>query len=75
MSCFHAKGLRLHGFGVKIGGLARYGEMLESADSLAWSFNALYSKSHCSVHRENPTTKNCANCLTFALEWREKVLP
>ena len=74
VSCFHAKGLRLHGFGVKIGGLARYGEMLESADSLAWSFNARYSKSHCSVHRENPTTKNCANCLTFALEWREKVL-
>ena len=74
VACFHAKDLRLHGFGVKTLGLKRYGEMLESADSLAWSFGARYSQSHCSIHRENPTTKNCANCLTYALEWREKVV-
>ena len=74
VTCFHAKDLRLHGFGVKTLGLKRYGEMLESADSLAWSFGARYSQSHCSIHRENPTTKNCANCLTYALEWREKVV-
>jgi len=74
VNCFHAKDLRLHGFGVKTLGLARYGEMLESVDSLAWSFGARYSQSHCTVHSSNPTTKNCANCLTYALEWREKVL-
>ena len=74
VTCFYAKDLRLHGFGVKTLGLKRYGEMLESADSLAWSFGARYSQSHCSIHRENPTTKNCANCLTYALEWREKVV-
>jgi len=74
VTCFHAKDLRLHGFGVKTLGLKRYGEMLESADSLAWSFGARYSQSHCSIHRENPTTKNCANCLTYALEWREKIV-
>jgi len=33
-------GLRLHGFGVKTGGLARYADCLASADSLAWSFEA-----------------------------------
>ena len=33
-------GLRLHGFGVKAGGLVRYVDCLESADSLAWSFEA-----------------------------------
>jgi len=71
---FHAKDLKLHGFGVKINGLKRYGEMLESADSLAWSFGARYSQSHCSICKLNPTTKNCANCLNYALEWREKVL-
>src|SRR5207247_6979053 len=31
-------GLRLHGLGVKTGGLARYADCLGSADSLAWSF-------------------------------------
>ncbi len=30
-------GLRLHGFGVKRLGLARYGHLLASADSMAWS--------------------------------------
>ena len=71
---FHAKDLKLHGFGVKINGLKRYGEMLESADSLAWSFGARYSQSHCSICKINPKTKNCANCLNYALEWRKKVL-
>ena len=33
-------GLRLHGFGVKAGGLVRYADCLASADSLAWSFEA-----------------------------------
>jgi hypothetical protein len=71
---FYHKDLRLHGFGVKIGGMKKYGEMLESSDSLAWSFGARYSQSYCSIHKDNPTTKNCANCLTYALEWREKVI-
>jgi hypothetical protein len=31
---------RLHGFGVKGSGLARYGSWLTSADSLAWSYGA-----------------------------------
>jgi hypothetical protein len=73
VSSFHSKDLRLHGFGVKISGMKRYGEMLESADSMAWSFGARRTQSHCSVHAPAPTTKNCANCLDYALEWRKKV--
>jgi hypothetical protein len=62
-------GLRLHGFGVKAGGLARYADCLASADSLAWSFEArrvapLPGCSHA----------NCANCLRYAAAWRERTL-
>jgi hypothetical protein len=62
-------GLRLHGFGVKTAGLARYAEHLISADSLAWSYEARRSAplAGC-VHR------NCANCLPYALRWRDRVL-
>lgn len=35
-----AKGIRLHGFGFKLGGLERCRDVLASADSLAWSFGA-----------------------------------
>jgi hypothetical protein len=59
-------GLRLHGFGVKKTGLLTNSESLVSADSMAWSFAA---------RREPPIPghphQNCANCLDFALLWRE----
>lgn len=60
--------LPLHGFGVKLRGLQSYGHMLESADSLAWSFDARRRppQSGCSH-------KNCANCLSYALAWRQRV--
>lgn len=62
-------GIRVHGFGVKTGGLARYSYALESADSMAWSFTA---------RRQPPlegcTHKSCANCLRFALAWRASLL-
>lgn len=63
-------GLALHGFGVKVRGIASYGHMLETADSMAWSFDA---------RRRPPLPgcvghKNCANCLPYALQWRERVL-
>ncbi len=74
MQSLNNKGINIHGFGVKTSGLSKYSNALASADSLAWSFGARYSKSHCSIHKDNPKTKNCANCLNYALEWREKVL-
>ena len=62
--------LRLHGFGVKTGGLHLYGRLLASADSMAWSYAARRSPAlpGCSGH------KNCANCLTYATRWRRSVL-
>ncbi len=62
-------GLRLHGFGVKTLGLARYAHLLESSDSMSWSFTGRRS-----APIEGHTHKNCANCLEFALGWREKLL-
>ncbi len=66
LSCL---GLRLHGFGVKTSGLGRYAEHLASADSLAWSYHA---------RRSEPLPgcghRNCANCLRYALRWRDQVL-
>jgi hypothetical protein len=62
-------GLCLHGFGVKTAGLARYAEHLVSADSLAWSYEARRS-----APLAGCTHRNCANCLPFALRWRDRVL-
>jgi len=60
------RGLSLHGFGVKTGGLHLYGHLLTSADSMAWSYAARRAPAlpGCTGH------KNCANCLTYATWWR-----
>ncbi len=62
--------LPLHGFGVKTLGLTRYADQLETADSMAWSFDGRRSEpmAGCTGH------KNCANCLRYALAWRDRVL-
>lgn len=59
---------QLHGFGVKITGLRKYGHALQSADSMAWSFDAR-RKPAMAGHSH----KNCANCLPFALDWYHRV--
>lgn len=63
-------GLKLHGFGLKLKGLSLAGHCLESADSLAWSFDARRKPNQCG----SPTHKNCANCLEYAREWRDRVI-
>jgi hypothetical protein len=68
VSEFHARGINLHGFGVKTDGLGSYGPNLASADSLAWSFNGRY---HACRHG---TAKTEANCLAHAMQWRARVL-
>lgn len=65
----HGAGIRTHGFGVKKEGVSRYGRLLTSADSMAWSYTArrrwpLPGCSH----------KRCTNCSRFALRWREELL-
>ena len=64
------RGLRLHGFGVKTGGLHLYGHQLASADSMAWSYTARRALAlpGCTGHR------NCANCLAYATSWRRSML-
>lgn len=70
-----ATGLRLHGFGVKTDGLARYGKLLASADSLAWSYRARKA----GFHGEGPlgdgcTHRACNNCFAWAHQWRERIV-
>jgi hypothetical protein len=67
---FASQGLKLHGFGVKTKGLSAYADDLVSADSMAWSDVARKEKIRLSGH----THKNCANCPTYALAWRSRVL-
>jgi hypothetical protein len=70
LTALHRAGVcRLHGFGFKTLGLARYGHLLTSADSMAWSAQA---------RREPPLPgcvghRNCANCLTYARRWYRHV--
>lgn len=65
-----ALGLSLHGFGVKTTGLRLYGELLTSADSMAWSYQA----------RRNPRLpgcighRRCNNCWRYARHWRQRIL-
>jgi hypothetical protein len=65
------EGLKLHGFGFKLQGLALVADRLASSDSLAWSYDA----------RRSPplpghTHLNCANCLEWATGWyQDRVQP
>ncbi len=64
-------GIRLHGFGVKTEGLKVIAGLLESSDSMAWSFGARRSQvrmSGCTSHI------NCANRIRYAMLWRSKIL-
>jgi hypothetical protein len=72
LTALHSAGLiRLHGFGVKTSGVLRFGHLLTSADSLAWSYAA---------RRDPPLPtcigrhRNCANCPTYATQWRTRLL-
>jgi hypothetical protein len=60
---------RLHGFGVKLLGLRRYGHLLTSGDSLSWSMQARREPAlaGCSGHI------NCANCRRYAYFWARRM--
>jgi hypothetical protein len=66
------RGIRLHGFGVKMQGLVRSMDWLTSADSMSWSFTARRQKDPCPAGIT--THRNCANCMPFALKWRDALL-
>lgn len=69
VAMLHGEGLRLHGFGCKMAAVKKYGHMLASADSMAWSFGGRYI----SPCPQRPVA-NCANCLHHAMDWRDKLL-
>jgi hypothetical protein len=62
-------GLALHGFGLKLDGLAASADYLTSADSLAWSRDARWNPP-----LDGHTHASCANCVHWAMRWRERVL-
>lgn len=70
----HSAGYRLHGFGVKTGGIVRYRHLLTSADSLAWSYRAVKA----ARHGEGPlgegcTHRACGNCYRWAHQWHARI--
>lgn len=67
------RGFRLHAFGFKQQGLAACWPWLESADSMAWSWNARsegrnLGRSCGRLFRGRPV-KSCGNCRHYAVEW------
>lgn len=69
-ACYDLGIANLHGFGVKIRGLVKYGGYLQSSDSMAWTVDARWEPNpdHKDLH------KGCTGCKPFALAWRDKVL-
>jgi hypothetical protein len=70
--------LRLHGFGFKKAGVERCHDVMKTADSTAWSVSGRKSPPLPGHDRPGPGRprghKNCANCLEYALGWREELL-
>jgi hypothetical protein len=62
------RGLRLHTFGAKALGLARYADAICSSDSLAWSFRGRH------VPGCSPSHRSESNCVHFALAWHSRLL-
>lgn len=60
----------LHGFGVKAEGVAKYGAALASSDSMAWSLAGRHEDGCAHGSR----AKSEANCITYALAYRDRVL-
>lgn len=64
-----ARGLRLHAFGAKYGGLSRFAGALVSADSMAWSYQARNDQPLPSCKH-----RRCSNCIAYAVRWRDRLL-
>lgn len=62
-------GLRIHAFGVKTDGLKRYGSLLASADSMAWSYAARVRP----VRLPGCRHVTCANCFKWATQWADAI--
>lgn len=70
VSDLSTSGIRLHGFGMKVQGLRRFGWALASSDSSSWSLDGRLPKgSRCGTH-----DGSCANCIVHAVAWRSRLL-
>lgn len=65
-----AIGLKLHGFGFKALGMQRCWDVLESSDSMAWSFQA---RRYPPLPECRGKHSSCANCPRYAMWWQERV--
>jgi len=63
--------LSLHGFGVKAAGAVVSKKYFTSTDSMAWSFTA---RRDAPLPGHSVRHKNCANCIDYALMWRDLLL-
>ncbi|WP_229694138.1 deazapurine DNA modification protein DpdA family protein [Lentzea pudingi] len=63
-----ARGYRLHAFGAKVLGLARYADAIHSSNSLAWSLRGRH------VPGCTPSHRSESNCLRFALQWHTRLV-
>ena len=69
------RGYRLHGFGIKRQGIAQVGCLLQSSDSLAWSYAAVRRPVRlpgCAHGKDG--LGNCANCIRWAMQWRRETV-
>lgn len=75
IKALHDEGVSMHGFGVKIGGLSKYGPLLTSADSMAWSLAARWHTNHGHGALGSTCTHRCCNnCFVWAHEWWESLV-
>lgn len=68
----HGMDMRLHGFGFKRTGILACGDMLVSADSMAWSLKA--RRENIRLDSCTHAAPRCANCMAYALQWRDELL-
>jgi hypothetical protein len=57
-------GIKIHAFGIKILGLKKVKNLIDSADSMSWSYQARYDKPLPVCQH-----KNCSNCIKYAKNW------
>ena len=65
-------GIRLHGFGMKTLGLRKVHHLMQSADSMAWSFTA--RREQIRLPDCDHKARRCSDCLTYALLWRQNLI-
>lgn len=68
LKALSARGYRVHAFGAKVLGLARYADVIASSDSAAWSYRGRF------VPGCTPSHRSESNCLRFALTWHQRLM-